>query len=421
MEEVLKESLEVAVQKKKFTKTNYALLTAHGLNDVVSIFISTFLISYIYSLSNNYVIDIGLFYFANYLVMAFVYFVTSILIDRTNRINFYRVAIFVKAAFILCIVFAGSKLAGIVYLAGALNGFADGLYWTSYNVMKNELIPNVKVKTYSTAQQVIEKMVNLVVPLILGKLIDVESFKASAIIILVVTVAQLFSSIFIKSNRPKDSRFDLKGFIHNIKNLGERKELVVENIVNAGIYGFLEVLSPINTIIIMIGFDSNFSLGIFKSIASILSLFYILWLNRMTKPGKRDIYYIVTSILPLIAAVWMILDLSKFSIITFSMLYSVCFAFKNYLFDVFRNDILKKLDMYDDIAEFQCGIEVSMEIGRSIMFLIMILSGVVGALWGTEGILVSLKIIIAVEVVIFPILNGLLHKYEKKLVKYELA
>ena len=74
-----------AKPKKKLNSTSYALLTTHGFNYVVSIFVSTFLISYIYKISNNYVLNIGLFYCFNYLTMGiFSYIISSLQINRTK-------------------------------------------------------------------------------------------------------------------------------------------------------------------------------------------------------------------------------------------------------------------------------------------------------------------------------------------------
>ena len=88
-------------EKIKFKPSNIAMLFTHGLNEVVSIFVGTFLISYIYSLSTNYILDIGLFYFAQYLSMFVFYTIISKFIDKTDRVTFYRISLFVKGVFII--------------------------------------------------------------------------------------------------------------------------------------------------------------------------------------------------------------------------------------------------------------------------------------------------------------------------------
>ena len=63
MENINNENLAV---KQKLKPRNKAMLVTHMLNNTISIFVTTFLISYIYSISTNYVTNIGLFYACNY-------------------------------------------------------------------------------------------------------------------------------------------------------------------------------------------------------------------------------------------------------------------------------------------------------------------------------------------------------------------
>ena len=49
MDDITNEQIK-APTKKKYTMTTYALQATHGLNNIVTIFVTTFLISYIYSI-----------------------------------------------------------------------------------------------------------------------------------------------------------------------------------------------------------------------------------------------------------------------------------------------------------------------------------------------------------------------------------
>ena len=59
--------------RSKLNSTSYSLLTTHGCNEIVSVFVSTFLISYIYSISTNYLFNIGLFVPQRSFVNCFVF------------------------------------------------------------------------------------------------------------------------------------------------------------------------------------------------------------------------------------------------------------------------------------------------------------------------------------------------------------
>ena len=409
-----------AKPKKKLNSTSYALLTTHGFNYVVSIFVSTFLISYIYKISDNYVLNIGLFYCFNYLTMGIFSYVVSRLIDKTNRVVCYRVAIIVRALFILAVVFLGERLASLVIVAGMLHGFSEAWYWCSFNVMKNELIPNSCMKKYTTLQIIENKSVHFIVPIVLGKIIDAESFKSSAIIILVMATIQIIVSFFIKSRRPENSGFDLKSFFERVKSSEKHKELFKICFITGILFGATTLISPVNTIIVMLTFKSNFSLGLLTGVFSAVSIVMLMIAKRLSKSRKATPIYIICAIASCVATLIVVLATNKISLIIFNFIYIACSTFYSYYFDLYRNVILKQLDMYDDIAEYQGLIEVMLEISRTVGFALMILTGIIGASFGGDGLVVALKIYLAFTILLYAIIAISLSRFEKKLIDYDI-
>ncbi len=411
---------ELANEKEKKHKlhvSNYAMLTSHGINLIVSVFVSTFLVSYIYSISENYVLSIGLFYCFNYLCMGICYYLISLFLDKTNRVSFYRVAIVIRTIFIVCVIFLGKKLAGLVILAGALHGFSEACYWSSYNLMKNELVSKHVVSIYSTLQIVVDKTVNIIIPIILGKIIDADSFKTSAIIVLCFAIIEMIASFLIKSKRPENSSFDMKAFFANIKNLGEKKSFVLDIIIFGAVYGLTTIITPLNTILIMLTFNSNFSLGLITSLFSVCAMIFLLIIKKFTKTDKRRVLFVLVSILVMVATILAAIITNKTTIIIYSLVYNIFSVLFIFTYDVHRNTILKKLSMYDDIAEFQACIECSMAAARTLSFLIMILC----AVFAGGNLALLTKILLIMFMCSLPVMNIGLLFYEKKLKKFDLA
>ena len=87
--------------------------------------------------------------------------------------------------------------------------------------MKNELVSKHAVARYSGLQLIVCEITNIVVPIVLGRIIDSAAFADCAKIILVVAVLELIFSIFIKSKRPENSGFDIKGFFRDVQLKGK--------------------------------------------------------------------------------------------------------------------------------------------------------------------------------------------------------
>lgn len=414
----IEKSQEIEKPKKKLNSTSYSLLSAHGFNYVVSVFVTTFLISYIYKISDNYVVNIGLFYCFNYISMGVFSYIVSSIIDRTNRVVCFRIAIIVRALFILSVVFVGSELASLVILAGILHGFSEAWYWCSYSVMKNELIPNSCMKKYTTMQIIENKSIHFIVPIILGKIIDAESFKTSAIIIFVVAIIQIVISFFIKSRKPENSHFDMKEFFDDINGSKRNKELFKICFISTFLYGLTSLVSPINTIIIMLTFESNFSLGILTGVFSGLSIVILMLVKKWSKNRKAGGIFIVCTVASLIVSIMLAIFTKKITIAIFNFVYTAIATIYAYYYDFYRNVLIKKLDMYNDIAEYQGFIEITMEVARAIGFALMIVTGIVGACFGNGGLILALKIFFMFSMIAYALGYIVLARYEKKLIDY---
>jgi len=406
------ESLKV---KQKLKPMNKAMLATHTLNNIISIFVSTFLISYIYSISTNYVMNVAVFYAFNYLAMMVFYFVISNVIDRTNRVWFYRAAIVIRSVFIICIVYWGADLAKYVVLAGFLHGFSEACYWTSYNLMKNELVSKHAVAKYSGLQIIICEITNIVVPIVLGSIINAAHFETCAKIVLVIAVIELVLSVFIKSKRPENSGFDLKGFFSHIKDKGYEGKLIVLSIIIGGFYGFTTVLTSLKTIIIMYEFGSDFSLGIITSVIAVVTLVVIMLLKKFTKIGNRKAFFLISAFLPIPATLLLTISVSKATIIIYSLVSAVCMVMHTMSYDVIRNILLKKLHLYDDIAEYQCSIECVMALCRIVMFSLMAFAGAIGAYFGS--VFIALKVFMCFSILSITLMDLFLIVMENKLVK----
>ncbi len=410
MENVSSESLQM---KQKLKPMNKAMLGTHTLNNTVSIFVSTFLISYIYSISTNYVMNVALFYMFNYCSMVVFYYLISNIIDKTDRVTFYRIAIVIRSVFIVCVVFWGASLAKYVVLAGLLHGFSESCYWSSYNLMKNELVSKHAVARYSGFQLIACEITNIVVPIVLGRIIDSATFVDCAKIILGVAITELILSIFIKSKRPENSGFNMKGFISDIKLKGKTGRLVILSIIIGGFYGLTTVIAPLKTIIIMYEFGSDFSLGIITSIVAVVTLVTITLLRKYTRIGNRKIVFLISGILPIISTLLLVINVCKTTIIIYSFMTAVCMVSHSMSFDIIRNIILKKLDLYDDIAEYQCAIEVVMGIERIVMFALMAMTGAIGAYFGS--VFVALKIFMCFSILSILLVDIFLIVLEKRM------
>jgi hypothetical protein len=98
--------------KQKLNKNQNCLLAVHMIRIVLELFTSTFLTSHIISLNPDNIFGSGLFnvailFISQYVAHIIVYSINSYFVDKSNRVNFLRIGIFVNACFLIAIVLWG--------------------------------------------------------------------------------------------------------------------------------------------------------------------------------------------------------------------------------------------------------------------------------------------------------------------------
>lgn len=400
--------------KTKEKSLNYdtsqnSLMICHLLDVIVKLFVSTFLVAHIYSFNGNtyeYLLNVGIYNMCHYLAMMLFYNPISKVVDRTNRIGAYRFSLVLKSILVIIIIFFGKELSKLLVLAGLMYGTANAFYYASYNVIKQEMVSRRNMNNFVANNNILTKLIDIVCPVILGLLIDITTYSMVAILVLAICVVQVIFSLRIKSKRPENSGFDMKGFFKKIKEhpIAFKKAKIVYLLCI--LYSSFALTSTIINVCIMLETGSSFSLGALTSIFAVLSIITLIIIKKFTKPAKRLWLFILSSILPIFAGIYFIIDMNAISIIILNGAISITSTIKTYLLDLYRNGILKDAGLYSEISEHQAMSEFCLNISRTLAFgLLMIV-----ALFRS---IIVFKVFAIITIVVGSVVYLILHYYEK--------
>ncbi len=208
-------------KSKKDNRSTICLFTSHGIYNLIRVFTSTFLTAYIYSLTEgvySYIWNVGVFNMVAYAVMFLTCFLFAYLVDKSNRIIYYQLACLLNMIEVVLLVFFGEKLAHFIVLAGVLQGLLWGLYYASYNVLKQEMVSRKSMKTFTVVYHISTKLINILAPILLGALIDISTYTQVAVYVVVIALFEIAVSFGVKSKRPENSSFSLKNYLKRLKN-----------------------------------------------------------------------------------------------------------------------------------------------------------------------------------------------------------
>ncbi|MBE5745769.1 MAG: MFS transporter [Clostridiales bacterium] len=362
--------------------TQKMLLLINGLKIILTIFTSTFFTSYIVALNKSNIfgagiINVGSFYLSQYLIYILTYLLLSRFVAKSNRVNFLRLAIIINGLLLISLVFFGNYLLNWIFLAGALIGVSDAFYNSSYLVMKNEVVKKKNINNFNIKVSVLTNLINIIIPIILGYLIDLTTFNYIAIYVIVIVVFQLIFSFFISPYRPKLPKFKLKEFCLYLKNNAEDRSKLKWNYLNLFFAGFKNTYKVLIVILTIYVFETNFSLGILTSIFSIITTILLIIFKKFEYHKKMNklLVFMIVSILPIILCVLFIILQNSLILIALNFSLTLAIQLSEYASNSSRDAIIKCLNKYEYIVEHQFLSEAFMCLSRILSYTIFIIVG----------------------------------------------
>ncbi len=403
----------------KLPKQQKALLSVHMLRIVLELFTSTFLVSFILAQNPDSIlgiglINIGLFYISWNAVYGLLDFVASFLVDKSNRANLLRCGIVFNLLLMIALVFWGEQISHWIVLAGAICGMSDAFYYSSYLIMKNELSFKGSFKKYNAFSTVGVNLVKVVVPVIMGYIIDISTFSTIALYVIAVGVAQFALTYLIKSKKPENSKFEIKNYIKYLKTDKFAWSKIKYTYLNSLIAGIKTTYKTLVIILTIYIFKTNLSLGLFTSIFSLATSLALIAYRKIEgnpKVNKFAIYMLV-GILPAIALAVMLIYTSNATLVILNFTLTIANYFSDYLGSVERDTIIKNLNQYDYVAEHQFVTEIIQIFGRIVTYSFFI---VVGLFSNFTALKIFLCVVIATNPIKFLVM------YKQRLIRKELV
>lgn len=405
--------------KQRMNFSTWSLQICHALQEIINIFANTFLVSYIMNVNadeplSKAIVSIALYYVAVYGVMLVVLPLLAYIVDKTDRVWFYRIGQLLKGSFIVLVIFLGRDIARLSGLAGVLYGLGETFYYSAFNTIKNEMVPKNHISKFVVLQNIFSKFVRTLFPVLLGMLIDVTEYKYVAFYVLGVFAVQIVFSFFIKSKRPDNSKFEFGTYLKKLFSKDKSVERISRFYPIALVYGGTTIQTALISLLTIYTFKTNLNLGLFTGLFALLSVIFLLLFKRLTNQKYKGVVYALLSTLSVASSVLLAFHISKWTYIVFSLISTISTCILGFSLDIQRNTILKKTGNYDYITEHQTVCECCFNIIRVLTYVLMLVLGLTLDLTG-------LKILVCVVSISHLLLGLLLYKMEKAEENYSLA
>ncbi len=356
----------------KLTKESIGYIVCNSLMKIIELFVSTFLVAYLLTISNGNMFNVAMYYIMQYIGLGFFYSLFSSFLHKGNKVYFYRSSILLKCIFLILISLLKERVVDYVIPIALFYGLSSGVYWSSYNVMMNEAISSKSIQKFYGLYNIWGYIVNIVAPIALGSIIEAGSFVTTAIYAFVVCLILFFATFLLVSRKEEGDKLNFKGLIEDVKN-SKKGKAFLECYLMTFVNGLRTSTATLITILIVLTFNSNMSLGSLSSIMSVVAILVTFFFMKKYNSKKVKIVFLC-AFLCFIGIVGVLFSISKPTIILFNVLFTIAMIVPDNINSQKRMGLIRITGKLKYALEHNVLAEVSLNIGRVISYVILLIA-----------------------------------------------
>ena len=363
-------------ENSKLTKEGIGYIICNCLAKVIDVFVSTFLVAYLLNITGGNILEVGLYYTFLYLGMLVFYSMCSFFLHKINKLIFYRTSLVLKCAFLIGIALLKENIVNYIVPVAIFYSVVQGLYWSSYNIMMNEAISSKNIQKFYGYYNIFAYITNVVAPLVLGSVIEVGSFIKTAIYAFIVCLLLFFTTFLLVSRKEERNKLDFKEFLNSIK---VNKKDYLMCYFSCFCNGLRNSTATIITIMIVMTFNSNLSLGSLSSIMALIAVLITLIFTKKYNLKKAKILWVCLGLV-LIGITSILLNVSKITVVLFNVLYTIAMIIPDSLYAQRRMGVVRVTKKHEFALEHNVLAEGSLNLGRVISFSTLIVASFLNSL-----------------------------------------
>ena len=341
------------------------------INNILYMFLNTFMVAYFITLTNYDYKLISIYYALSFIGILITFLIFAKIIKNRGQVIIFRSGIVLYCLYILIIALLKEKITIYYAYLGLFYGIVQGLFWVAGHTLINEYTKNVE-NSFISIKSILSKILKIFFPIIFGASIQLTSFSYIAKIVLLLSLMEFSFSLLIK-DKEKISRkkYDLKEYINYIKNNNKFKTIYKIGMCDGIVHYLLETLI---TILIVMTFKTTLSLGILTTVFSICSMISVYIFQYKLKNNKRILK--LSSIAMVISVLFLLLDINKTSIILYNICNSVFLVLLLNTAETKSYDIINEDDkvINDYIVEHQITWQIALNISRILGYIVLFIA-----------------------------------------------
>lgn len=388
--------------EQKMCENTKLLLIINTIRKIIDIFLGPFLTAYLFKVAIENIKIISIYNIFSYIVIVIIALFIGRILKNKYEMPIFIIGMISKFIQLAILIILGDNVVNYIWVLAIIEGLSMETWSFPLNLFSSKLVSNDEKKTFVVYKTIISNLVKVLIPFLLGTVISIKSFKATAMIILILSFIQILLSfkmtIKVENNNNKNKKLNLTKEVNYIKNNKKLKRFYMMKFFKG--MSYIGALDTAVTLLIIMSFNSDFSLGIITSIISLLAMLSSYMYKRIKNQEKMKVIIIISFIIIFISSVILVFLTNQYTIVGYNLIFAFFLQFIMVEEEVqtlkFTNS-----DVINDSnrVETYVLLEMFLNAGRVISYILLFIIGIYNKLYLLEILIVFLVLSIGAETV----------------------
>lgn len=356
------------MKEEKLSKSAIGIMGSLLINNVLYMFVNTFMVAYFITLTNYDYKQISIYYALSFIAILLTFLTFGRIIKNKNQVWVFRSGIIAYCLYILMLAFLKEKIVTYFAPLGFFYGIVQGLIWVAAHTLVNEHTQN-NTNKFISFKSIISRILKIFFPIVFGVSIELTSFSYVAKIVILLSITQFVFSLFIEDKaKTYDKKYNLKEYINLVKN-NDKFKTVYKLCICDGIVNYL--LETLIVILTVMTFKTTISLGIITTITAICSILSVYIFQYKLKSNWKILK--ICNIMMVSSVLLLLINISKPTIIIYNVCTAIFLVILSNTGETKRYEIVSENEIVvkDYIVEHQVVCEVILNITRIIAYILL--------------------------------------------------
>lgn len=387
--------------EQRMSKNTNLLLVINTIRKIIDIFLGPFLTAYLFKVAVENIKIISMYNILSYIAISVVALIIGRILKNKYQMQIFRIGMISKFIQLAILIILGDNVVNYIWILAIVAGFSMETWSFPLNLFSSKLVSNDEKKDFIVYKTILNNLVKVLIPFLLGSIISIKSFETTTIIIFILSFIQILLSFKMKfkmKNNNENKKLDIIKEVNHIKNNIKLQRFYKMKFFKGMAYE--GALDTAVTLLIIMSFNSDFSLGVITSIISLLAMLSSYVYKKFKNQEKMKLLIIVSYVIILISSIALVFITNRYTIVGYNLIFAFFLQFIMVSEEVqtlkFTNS-----DVINDSnrVETYVLLEMFLNIGRIISYILLFVVGIYNNLYLLEILIIFLVISIGVETI----------------------